>query len=120
MKDNNHTQLQLTAIHSGPLPPPKQLSEYEEICPGAAERIIRMAESQIAHRQELEKLTLRANARNSLLGICCGFIIGMSCIVGGIIIALHGLSMVGFGSLLAGLTSLVAVFVYGRRHRKNN
>ena len=79
-----------------------------------------MAESQIAHRQELEKLAANANARNSLLGICCGFIIGMSCIIGGIVVALHGLSLVGFGSLLAGLASLVAVFVYGRHYKKNN
>ena len=71
---DNHRQLQVTAIHAGPLPPPKQLSEYEEICPGAAERIIQMAESQITHRQELEKLAANTNARNSLLGICCGFI----------------------------------------------
>lgn len=115
---DNHRQLQVTAIHAGPLPPPKQLSEYEEICPGAAERIIQMAESQITHRQELEKLAANTNARNSLLGICCGFIIGMSCIIGGIIVALHGLSLVGFGSLLAGLASLVAVFVYGKHYRK--
>ena len=31
-------------IYSGPLPPPQMLKEYEGICPGAADRIISLAE----------------------------------------------------------------------------
>ncbi len=40
--------------HSGPLPHPVILAAYEEIMPGAAERIFKMAERQSVHRQELE------------------------------------------------------------------
>ena len=31
---------------SGPLPPPRGLDDYDRICPGAADRIIKMAEAE--------------------------------------------------------------------------
>jgi uncharacterized membrane protein len=39
---------------SGPLPPPEVLQNYNQITPGAADRIISMAEKQSQHRQESE------------------------------------------------------------------
>ena len=39
----------------GPLPPPQILNHYDQIVPGSAERIISLWESQVRHRQELEK-----------------------------------------------------------------
>ncbi|WP_339529351.1 DUF2335 domain-containing protein [Pseudomonas mucidolens] len=36
--------------HRGPLPPPRQLFEYEQCLPGAAERIVAMAEKEQNHR----------------------------------------------------------------------
>ena len=44
--------------HSGPLPHPSTLEGYEVICPGAADRIISMAEEALRHRNEMEKLQL--------------------------------------------------------------
>ena len=37
--------------HSGPLPDPSSLQKYNDVLPGAAERIIHMAEQQQGHRQ---------------------------------------------------------------------
>lgn len=45
--------------YSGPLPPAKELAEYEKVLPGAAERIVAMAEGFAAHRQDLEKEAMR-------------------------------------------------------------
>ncbi|WP_423227783.1 DUF2335 domain-containing protein [Pseudomonas syringae] len=36
--------------HKGPLPSPRQLNEYEKCLPGAAERIVAMAEKEQLHR----------------------------------------------------------------------
>lgn len=46
---------------SGPLPHPEDLAKYEQILPGAADRLIRMAEQQAAHRQNLEKAVIFSN-----------------------------------------------------------
>jgi len=54
-------QILITAIavheerHSGPLPPPRQLAEYDKAVPGGAERIFQMAEREQAHRHEIQR-----------------------------------------------------------------
>jgi len=47
-------QVSMVASFTGPLPHPALLKGYEEVRPGAAQRIIAMAESQGAHRRQLE------------------------------------------------------------------
>ncbi|MBI1739603.1 MAG: DUF2335 domain-containing protein [Acidobacteriales bacterium] len=46
---------------SGPLPHPEDLAKYEQVLPGSADRIIRMAERQAEHRQNLEKTVVLSN-----------------------------------------------------------
>lgn len=71
---------------SGPLPPPEVLAKYEDVFPGAAERIFQMAENQAQHRRSLERISLKLASRDSLLGIITGFIIAIAGIAGGIYI----------------------------------
>ncbi|WP_287130063.1 DUF2335 domain-containing protein [Candidatus Cyanaurora vandensis] len=53
--------LQATFYRSGPLPDANQIRQYEQIYPGAAEKIFRMAEKEQDHRQSLEKEVLQIN-----------------------------------------------------------
>lgn len=41
--------------HSGPLPAPRTMREYEEIVPGGAERIFKMAELEQQHRHQRDR-----------------------------------------------------------------
>jgi uncharacterized membrane protein len=63
----------VSVMRSGPLPPPSELQEFEKISPGAAARIIEMAEREQAHRHRMEELSTQADiehrdelARNQL------------------------------------------------------
>ena len=47
--------------YSGPIPPPHTLASYEEIQPGFADRIIKMAETETAHRHEMEEKALKGD-----------------------------------------------------------
>lgn len=47
--------------YQGPVPHPETLRGYEEILPGAAERILSMAETEASRRHENERLALEAN-----------------------------------------------------------
>lgn len=109
---------QETVSFSGPLPHPSDLAKYEQITPGAAERIIKMAENQAAHRQELEKKVINSGVKNSNKGLNFGLFIGLT-----------GFAVVAYCAylklqILAGvisaidLGSLVGVFVYGSIQRK--
>lgn len=69
---------------SGPMPPPNILDGYEKILPGAADRILTMTEIQSRHRQQMEKRMIEAEARDGLLGILFGFMLGGGCIVAAI------------------------------------
>lgn len=100
---------------SGPLPPPSILLGYDKVCPGAADRIIQMAEKQIVHRHEMESSFLKAHSRNSWLGIIFAFILGIVITVGGIICVLNDKQISGliFGG--TGLASVIFAFINGTR-----
>lgn len=63
--------------HSGPLPPPEDLAHYDEISPGAANRIITMAESNMEHRQSMEQTLVKSEyglrSRGQMLAIIALF-----------------------------------------------
>lgn len=110
--------VQRSISFSGPLPPPEVLKKFNEVVPGAAERIIKMAEGQFVHRVELEKKVINSDIDNSRLGLIFGFIIAIV----GLIIS-FGLVVLGHqivGTIFGGTTllSLVSVFVYGTTSRK--
>jgi uncharacterized membrane protein len=99
---------------SGPLPPPEVLERYNHALPGAAERSFAMAESQHAHRQELEKQIVAANVSAQKLGAWFGFIVAMTVIAGGFWSLLEGKSVAGVAAIITALVGLVGVFAYSK------
>jgi len=57
---------------SGPLPPPKYLTDYEAILPGAAERIFLMAEKAQIHSAEMDKIIVQAQIDDQKRGMNYG------------------------------------------------
>jgi uncharacterized membrane protein len=104
--------------YSGVLPLPTHLEKYEEILPGAAERIMKMAEDQSVHRRSLESKAIDSDIKNSQLGLWFGFIIGVFGIGCGAFLMYSGKLIEG--GLIGGgtLASLVGVFIYGSRQRR--
>jgi uncharacterized membrane protein len=79
---------------------------------------LKQAEAQTQHRIEIEKKVVSADITKSYLGLVFGFILGLSGIGSGVYLATLGFNV--FGPLLSGgsLITLVAVFIYGTRSRK--
>ena len=71
------------AEYTGPLPLPEHFRQYDEILPGAAERILRLAEEQSAHRQYLEKHVTKGDGRHAWAGLLVGGLVAGRCIGGG-------------------------------------
>ena len=57
---------------SGPLPHPKHLSQYETILPGAAERILLMAESAQKHSAQMDRCIIEAQIDDQKRGMRYG------------------------------------------------
>ena len=106
-------------LFRGPLPHPESLQEYERIVPGAAERIIRMAETQAEHRQFLEKTVVVGDAKRADKGLYTGFIVAL-CVLGGAIFLIYRGHDTA-GAILASLdiVALVSVFIYGTKSRRD-
>ncbi len=106
------------AAFSGPLPHPEILAGYDQVVPGAAKRIIAMAEVQSRHRQDLERSIIQGDIRRSWYGLWTGFAIGMTGILGSVVLGLY--DHPGVASFLSGstLVSLVGVFVIGAKSRQ--
>jgi uncharacterized membrane protein len=106
------------ATFSGPLPPPDALERYNQILPGAAERIIAMAETQHNHRLGLEKHVVHSNVEAQRLGTVLGFIVAMTVVIGGMYLVHEGKSGEGLAAILTALASLVGVFLYSKHEQQ--
>lgn len=97
---------------TGPLPPPSILAGYEQVLPGAAERIVSMAEKEQAHRHSFDNKCQKTDSRDSLLGILCAFLLGIAALVAGVILIMRVPNKIGAvtGSVLgiSGIGSIVA------------
>lgn len=119
---------------SGPLPAPDDFQRYEEILPGAANRILEIVERQQAHQHSQEKIMLEQSriilaieenaaardSRRAYLGIISGLTISILTIGGSIYLIANGQEWAGLTLAGINLTGLVGVFVYGARARRAN
>jgi uncharacterized membrane protein len=105
-------------LYSGALPPPNILREYDQIVPGAAERLLRQAESQTRHRQELESTVTTDTAKRSRIGVYAGVVVVVGLeIVAGLAVVFHEPWLAAFLGV-SGPATLAGVFVYGRQEQR--
>lgn len=105
------------SVHQGPLPHPEVLEGYNRASPGAADRIITMAEAHAAHQRQLEAEAVRAHLRQSLIGLILGSLIALGGLTAATIMVLGNHDWAGGiigGTTLAGI---VGTFVYGSQGR---
>ncbi len=104
---------------SGPLPPPEILAGYDKILPGAAERILKMAETQSSHRQEMEKKIIGSEIFQANCGMIFAFIIVLIAIIIGAVLIYLDRPVGGLISLIAAVGIIVGSFILGRKQKKD-
>lgn len=80
---------QMEMFYSGPLPAPSAFGQYDKVLPGAAERILKMAEQEQNHRHEVDNKQLYMLSRDSLVGIIAGMGLGVCALVAGVLVAMN-------------------------------
>ncbi len=103
------------AFFSGPLPPPEALDRYNEIVPGAADRIIKLAEDQQKHRHQQEKTVIESNTQNATSGQRYAFWLAVLVIASANVFAYAGWPIWAFVLIVYGITALASVFLVGKR-----
>jgi uncharacterized membrane protein len=98
------------AEFSGPLPPPSYFRDYETVIPGAAGRIIAMAEKEQKHRHDWERSALR----NTSFGLWFGFLIALGLLGGAIYSVSVGQPYIAGAFLTASAVGMVPALIKGR------
>lgn len=114
------TIVSYTRIHSGPLPAPETLADYNNVLPNAAERIFVEFESQGKHRRGLEKKAIGGQVNQSYIGQVFAFIIALAFLGCSVWVIREGYEFAGSVLGVADLTALVTVFIRGKYYQKEN
>lgn len=105
-------------FYFGPIPPAEELQKYENIQPGFADRIIKMAENQATHRQKQEAKALSEGIKSERIGQILGFAVFSATLIAGFILTLLDKSTEGVITMLGASLSIVGLFVYNRESAK--
>ena len=106
-----------TQMYSGPIARPEDFEQYERILPGAADRILKMGEKEIAHRHELTKSDLKLFYVSKILSLIFMFTICLIVLGGRMFLIYSGKDAGGLTALIGGLAGLAGVFL---NYRKNS
>lgn len=98
---------------------PALLESYDRIVPDGANRLFSLVEQQSGHRMSLERQVVAHNIRLEFLGWLSGTLIGLSGVIGGIILIAIGKDISGLAALIGSITALAAVFFYRQTVSKN-
>ena len=112
------TVTHLEAHFSGPIPPPNTLEKYEEVLPGSANRILKMAESQAQHRQNLEASVISSDIWMEKAGLGVASLLGSLILIGSIWLINIGKDIAGFAIIIGESAVFLGIFLYSRRKRQ--
>lgn len=100
--------------YCGPIPPSTEMRAYEEILPGSADRILKMAEQQSVHRQSLETAVIKGNLHIQKAGLVVGTIITIAAIFSGTFLILNDKQWMGLVTILSMISLDTGVFIFGK------
>ncbi|MBI2919400.1 MAG: DUF2335 domain-containing protein [Chloroflexi bacterium] len=115
VRQETHVQ----ASYDGPIPPPAMLQQYNDVIPDAANRILRMAEQQVEHRQFLEKTVVVGDSKRADRGLWAGLFVTLSLVVGAVFLVYTGHDWAGVAIAGLDIVGLASVFVYGTLSRRS-
>jgi uncharacterized membrane protein len=101
-----------TSFHQGPLPRPEDFEAYDRVLRGAADRILRMAEKQAAHRQDLESRALKGDLTKAMMGTILAYITFGGSMFGVVYLLLHDKPIQSLAALVVALGSAFGPKIY--------
>lgn len=115
---NHGKAVQLTAEFSGPIPHPSLLEGYNQVVPGAAERILKMAEDHSAHQIDMERRAISAARWETHVGQVAAILVTFFAFVAAGYLGYLGHA--GAAGTIASTTvvGLATVFITGKRSNK--
>lgn len=126
-KNDNGQEMKVVhqEAYQGPLPHPDLLKKFDEIVPGAAERILLMAEKEQNQRHQLEVkivendgIIFKEEIKLKRRGLLCAFILAFLIIIGGIYLLLTDKSLEGFSLILGSIGMIITPFFFSKTNNQ--
>lgn len=99
------------SIFQGPLPHPEILAKYDSILPGAAERILVMAEKEQNHRINSDEKIIKGQIKQFSIGQILGFILCILALLLSGFFAFLKMAVLAGSTLTVTIVSLAVIFV---------
>jgi uncharacterized membrane protein len=116
MSNRNQPQKQqLSVSYQGPLPPSTEFAGYNQVLPGAAERILAIAEKEADHRRENQDKLVNASIKNSGRGQIFAFIISILSLVGVGLSIYFSAPIASIPPAIIAITGLASIFINKNR-----
>ena len=117
--------------YEGPLPSPEAFASYEQTAPGAANRILQLAEDEAQHRRSedqadgehirmLQDFEAKQDAKRQNQGLISGGIMGTVITVAAIVIALLGDTIAATVIITSTVGSVTGIYVLGSRWQRQD
>jgi uncharacterized membrane protein len=113
------TVLQQMLVSARPIPSPEELHAYDEVVPGAAERLLTIFEQQVQHRHEMERQSLQAEIHLALWGQRFAFFVACGGLVLSGAFGLTGREGSAIATFITSIVALAGLFIYGNRPAKD-
>ena len=104
--------LRQETLFQGPLPPPDSFASYEHVLPGAADRILKMAENQAGHRQTLERRALAGDIVKAMMGTILAYITFAGAMGGAVYLLANDKPLYGLAALVTALGAAFGPKIY--------
>jgi len=101
----------MAVSYSGPLPPANQFAEYERALPGAADRILALAEKEAEHRHQNEDAIVKKSMSLGGRGQIFAFIISLISMGVILVSILLKQPVAAIAPTIVALTGLSSVFI---------
>lgn len=115
-EDQSHQVIAVAQGHfSGPLPPPSVLQGYDDVLPGAAERIVQMAEKEQHQRHSLDDLLAASATRQRARGQWFAFMLGGGALALAAFMVQAGHPGYAIVAMISSIAPLAGALIYRRR-----
>ena len=111
--------MRVTAVYSGPIPPPDHLAAYEKIVPGIAKQFLEEPHREAEHRRSLQVKMVDAQIKLANQGQNRAFLLACICLPLSFVAICLGYNLGGLGALIVSIGILVSIFIYGKTHKPN-
>lgn len=120
---NNKQIIHQQTVYSGPIPSPDVIERYDQIVPGAADRIVAMAEAEAHHRRGIEERNAEINHQamsktfaQQKLGQVLAFIITIIAIAMAGYCATIGMQWAAVAIAVSSAVPIVTAFLKGKKN----